>query len=53
MVFVSGQEPEDIHGKLVGLGDLATRRARCLAISAEHLPLPVRDVTRITIYVVN
>jgi enamine deaminase RidA (YjgF/YER057c/UK114 family) len=25
MVFVSGQEPEDIHGKLVGPGDLATQ----------------------------
>jgi hypothetical protein len=32
---------------------LLLRRARCLAISAEHLLLPVRDVTRITIYVVN
>jgi enamine deaminase RidA (YjgF/YER057c/UK114 family) len=28
MVFVSGQEPEDIHGKLVGLGDLATQALR-------------------------
>src|SRR5260221_6067540 len=25
MVFVSGQETEDIHGKLVGPGDLATQ----------------------------
>jgi hypothetical protein len=47
MVFVSGQEPEDIHGKLVGPGDLATQaRARCLAISAEHLLLPVPGLRR-------
>ena len=26
MVFVSGQEPEDINGKLVGPGDLGARR---------------------------
>ena len=25
LVFVSGQEPEDIHGKLVGDGDLAAQ----------------------------
>ncbi len=25
IVFVSGQEPEDIHGKLVGPGDLTTQ----------------------------
>ena len=41
MVFVSGQEPEDIHGKLVGPGDLATQ-----AISVEHLLLPVRGLRR-------
>ena len=26
LVFVSGQEPEDINGNLVGRGDLATQR---------------------------
>ncbi|WP_222428994.1 Rid family hydrolase [Chitinophaga polysaccharea] len=25
MVFISGQEPEDINGQLVGPGDLATQ----------------------------
>ena len=25
LVFVSGQEPEDIHGELVGRGDLAAQ----------------------------
>ena len=24
LVFISGQEPEDLHGKLVGRGDLGT-----------------------------
>ena len=56
LIFISAQEPEDIHGKLVGLGDLAAqarqvfsnlRRALAAAGAApEH-------VSRITIYVVN
>jgi enamine deaminase RidA (YjgF/YER057c/UK114 family) len=25
LIFVSGQEPEDVHGKLVGHGDLAVQ----------------------------
>jgi enamine deaminase RidA (YjgF/YER057c/UK114 family) len=56
LVFVSGQEPEDIHGKLVGRGDLAAQArqvfgnlGRALA-SAGARP---EQVTRITIYVVN
>src|SRR3979490_2048602 len=56
MVFVSGQEPEDIHGKLVGLGDLATQArqvfgnlGRALAAAGAR----PAQVTRITIYVVN
>src|SRR5258707_4606715 len=56
MVFVSGQEPEDIHGKLVGLGDLAAQArqvfgnlGRALAAAGAR----PAHVTRITIYVVN
>ena len=56
MVFVSGQEPEDIHGKLVGSGDLATQArqvfgnlGRALAAAGAR----PAQVTRITIYVVN
>jgi enamine deaminase RidA (YjgF/YER057c/UK114 family) len=56
LIFVSGQEPEDIHGKLVGRGDLAVQArqvfdnlGRALA-GAGALP---GHVARITIYVVN
>ena len=28
-VFVSGQEPEDMHGNLVGCGDLAAQARPC------------------------
>jgi enamine deaminase RidA (YjgF/YER057c/UK114 family) len=56
LVFISGQEPEDINGVLVGLGDLATQArqvfgnlGRALA-AADARP---DQVTKITIYVVN
>jgi enamine deaminase RidA (YjgF/YER057c/UK114 family) len=56
LIFVSGQEPEDLDGKLVGRGDFAvqarqvfTNLGRALA-GAGALP---RDVARITVYVVN
>ena len=56
LVFVSGQEPEDIHGKLVGRGNLAAQArqvfgnlGRALAAAGAR---PVQ-VTRITIYIVN
>src|ERR1700733_1424670 len=56
MVFVSGQEPEDIEGKLVGRGDLAAQArqvfgnlGRALAAAGAR----PAHVTRITIYVVN
>jgi enamine deaminase RidA (YjgF/YER057c/UK114 family) len=56
LVFVSGQEPEDIHGKLVGRGDLAVQArqvfgnlGRALAAAGARPD----QVTRITIYVVN
>jgi enamine deaminase RidA (YjgF/YER057c/UK114 family) len=46
LVFISGQEPEDINGVLVGQGDLARRRARCLAISPTRSLRPVHDLSR-------
>ncbi len=56
LVFVSGQQPEDIHGNLVGHGDFAaqTRLAfgnlgRALAAAGAR----PEQVTKITIYIVN
>ncbi|HXS05824.1 MAG TPA: RidA family protein [Rhizomicrobium sp.] len=56
LVFVSGQEPEDIHGKLVGRGDLAAQArqvfgnlGRALAAAGARPD----EVCRITIYVVD
>ena len=56
LIFVSGQEPEDLEGKLVVRGDFAvqadrvfTNLGRALA-AAGALP---RHVAKITVYVVN
>jgi enamine deaminase RidA (YjgF/YER057c/UK114 family) len=56
LVFVSGQEPEDIQGKLVGRGDLAAQArqvfgnlGRALAAAGAR----PEQVSKITIYVVN
>src|SRR5579872_1651318 len=56
LVFVSGQEPEDIDGKLVGRGDLAAQArqvfgnlGRALAAAGAR----PEQVSRITIYVVD
>jgi enamine deaminase RidA (YjgF/YER057c/UK114 family) len=56
LVFLAGQQPEDLHGKLVGRGDFAaqvsqtfTNLGRALAAGGA---LP-RDVVKITIYVVD
>lgn len=56
MVFIAGQEPEDINGRLVGAGDLATQAhqvfgnlGRALAAAGAQ----PSQVTRITIYIVN
>jgi enamine deaminase RidA (YjgF/YER057c/UK114 family) len=56
MVFVSGQQPEDIHGKLVGLGDFAAQArlafgnlGRALAAGGAR----PEHVCKITIYVVD
>jgi enamine deaminase RidA (YjgF/YER057c/UK114 family) len=56
LVFVSGQEPEDMHGRLVGRGDLAAQArqvfgnlGRALAAAGAE----PRQVTKITVYVVS
>lgn len=56
LVFVSGQEPEDVHGELVGRGDLAAQArqvfgnlGRALAAAGARPD----QVARITIYVVD
>ena len=56
MVFISGQQPEDIHGKLVGLGDFAAQvrlafgnLGRALAAAGARPD----HVCKITIYVVD
>jgi enamine deaminase RidA (YjgF/YER057c/UK114 family) len=56
LVFVSGQEPEDIHGNLVGRGDLAVQARQVFANLGRALAAAGArpdHVTRITIYVVN
>jgi len=56
LVFVSGQEPEDVQGNLVGRGDLAIQARQVFAnlgravAAAGAMP---EHVTKITIYVVN
>ena len=56
MVFVSGQEPEDIHGKLVGGGDFAAQVRQVFANLGRALAaagaLP-RHVAKIMIYIVG
>jgi len=52
----TGQEPEDLHGKLVGRGDLATQARQVFANLGRALAAAgaaPTQVTRITIYVVN
>jgi enamine deaminase RidA (YjgF/YER057c/UK114 family) len=56
LVFVSGQEPEDLHGNLVGDGDFAAQArqvfgnlGRALAAAGARPD----QVSRITIYVVD
>lgn len=56
MVFVSGQQPEDIYGKLVGQGDLAAQArlafsnlGRALRASGAR----PEQVCKITIYIVD
>ncbi len=56
MVFVAGQEPEDINGNLVGPGDLATQARQVYANLGRALAAAgavPEQVARITIYVVD
>lgn len=56
LVFIAGQEPEDIHGKLVGPGDLAAQARQVFANLGRALAAAGArpdQVTKITIYVVN
>jgi len=56
LVFISGQEPEDQDGKLVGRGDLAAQARQVFANLGRALAAAgaaPTQVTRITIYVVN
>jgi len=56
LVFVAGQEPEDIHGKLVGRGDLAAQARQVFSNLGRALAAAgaaPKQVTKITIYVVN
>ena len=56
LVFISGQEPEDIHGNLVGPGDLAAQARQVYANLGRALAAAgagPQHVTRITIYLVN
>jgi enamine deaminase RidA (YjgF/YER057c/UK114 family) len=56
MVFISGQEPEDVHGNLVGPGDLAAQARQVYANLGRALTAAgarPEQVTKITIYVVH
>ena len=56
LIFVSGQEPEDVHGKLVGRGNFAVQARQVFANLGRALAaagaLP-KHVAKITIYVVG
>ncbi|WP_343716464.1 RidA family protein [Inquilinus sp.] len=56
LVFIAGQEPEDLDGKLVGCGDLAAQARQVFANLGRALAAAgaaPTQVARITIYVVN
>jgi enamine deaminase RidA (YjgF/YER057c/UK114 family) len=56
LVFVAGQEPEDIHGQLVGRGDFAAQARQVFSNLGRALAAAdagPEHVTKITIYVVN
>lgn len=55
-MFVSGQEPEDVHGQLVGRGDLAVQARQVFANLGRALAAAgarPEQVAKITIYVVD
>ena len=56
LVFVAGQEPEDIDGKLVGEGDFAAQARQVFANLGRALAaagVDASQVAKITIYVVG
>jgi enamine deaminase RidA (YjgF/YER057c/UK114 family) len=56
LVFVAGQEPEDVHGNLVGPGDLAAQARQVFANLGRALDAGgarPEQVAKITIYVVH
>jgi enamine deaminase RidA (YjgF/YER057c/UK114 family) len=56
LVFIAGQEPEDIDGNLVGRGDLAAQARQVYANLGRALAAAgagPQHVTRITIYLVD
>jgi enamine deaminase RidA (YjgF/YER057c/UK114 family) len=56
MVFVSGQQPEDINGKLVGHGDFAAQARLAfgnLGRALAAVGARPADVCKITVYVVD
>jgi len=56
LIFVSGQEPEDVHGKLVGAGDFAAQARQVFGNLGRALAAAgagPEHVTRITIHVVG
>jgi enamine deaminase RidA (YjgF/YER057c/UK114 family) len=56
LVFISGQEPEDIHGRLVGRGDLSVQARQVFANLGRALAAAgarPEQVAKITIYVVG
>lgn len=56
LIFVSGQEPEDVHGELIGRGDLAAQARQVFANLGRALAAAGArpgDVAKITIYVVG
>ena len=56
LVFVAGQEPEDVNGKLVGRGDFAAQARQVFTNLGRALTAAgatPKQVAKITIYVVN
>jgi len=56
LIFVSGQEPEDIRGKLVGRGDFAAQVSQAFANLGRALAAggaAPKHVAKMTIYVVD
>ncbi len=56
LVFVSGQQPEDIHGKLVGYGDFAAQARLAfgnLGRALAAVGARPEEVCKITIYIVD